>query len=67
MSERAEHDTESFDCWCGPRLCLPCTDCDGSGCWKCATGLIDLTREQADETDDTVLVIHNERNDARTQ
>lgn len=69
------HDVESFDCWCRPRYYLPCDECETSpsdglgvmmvvpphlGCWKCTSGLIELTREQADICEHSLVVVHRE-------
>lgn len=29
-------------------------------CWKCVRGLIEITRVEAEASEDTVLVVHNE-------
>lgn len=56
VGDLVDHDMER-DCWCGPRLYIPC-DCDdvepflftngmprppaGRGCWKCEGGVIEV-------------------------
>jgi hypothetical protein len=32
----------------------------GAGCWKCEHGLIPITRAEADATDRTLIVVHNQ-------
>lgn len=36
VSDLVDHDEERT-CWCGPRLDLPCDECE-DGCWKCDGG-----------------------------
>lgn len=55
----AEHDTEGLDCWCQPTYHLPCDECDG-GCWKCSDGLIEITRADAEQLDEAIVIVHND-------
>jgi hypothetical protein len=58
-----EHDTDSLDCACGPEFFLPCDDHgDGETCWKCVArrGLVPITREEAEATERSVVIVHAE-------
>ncbi len=57
--DQLKHDVESYDCWCRPRFYLPCDECDGTGCWKCSAGLIELTRAEADAAEQSLIVVHS--------
>ena len=57
------HDTESLDCWCWPRLFVWCVVCKDRSerCGGCdRNALVELTREQAEEEEAEIVVIHND-------
>lgn len=58
-SERHNIAVGALDCWCEPRYCLPCDECD-TGCWKCESGLIRLTRDEAEAEDRPIIIVHSE-------
>lgn len=53
-----EHDTDGRSCWCNPTLYRVCMDCE-DGCWKCSGGQNEVTPEEAEATDDPLLIVHN--------
>ena len=59
-----DHDTDSIDCWCGPRFFKPCFICLGDGCVACSVtdfpGMTELSREDAESDDASILILHRE-------
>jgi hypothetical protein len=54
----AEHVTDGYDCWCGPRFFVPCDECE-TGCWKCDGGKVWLTLAEAEAEDRVIVIVHN--------
>lgn len=56
--------TQTLDCWCGPsywKVCAECEEHDEAprSCWKCqGKGLIRVDREEAETTDDPLVIVH---------
>jgi hypothetical protein len=55
----SEHDTVGLDCWCSPRYCAPCQQCDGEGCFNCDRGLVEVTRTMAELANFPLVIVHH--------
>jgi hypothetical protein len=60
-----DHEIHGLTCWCEPLLFRLCTQCDGQGnaddgsyCWVCDEGLIEVGRDEI-LPGDRILVVHH--------